>query len=178
MRFAVHANDLQATFEGAAQPGPIGFQAGTLAGTLIFRGKYAVGNIQNSFPSLGFDTLRITPQAPTIHEIRTSTDGGFTASVVVSSTSREMTQLSLTFNTDQSVRLSCGTTAGCTLSDKTFTFDVSAQFSEWFATDRMLGSLTLLRLPLNIEGGTVTGSVAVTLSNSYGASNSMSFSLP
>ena len=94
------------------------------------------------------------------------------------STAREVTQVSLAFNTGLKIRLSCGTTAGCLASGNVLTLDVAPLFTEWFNRDATFGGLALLRLPLNFEGGAVKGTVTVTFKNSRGQSNSQSFALP
>jgi len=86
--------------------------------------------------------------------------------------------LNLSFDTIPRVRLSCGALAGCSVSGNTLTFDVAPMFTQWFNGDTAFGGLAQLQLPFGIEGGTVTGTVTVTLRNRQGVSNSVSFALP
>jgi uncharacterized repeat protein (TIGR01451 family) len=176
--FTIPANETQARFGSDSRLGPLSFQSGTVAGTLTFSGKLTAGRFQKSFSRSGVDALTIPLQALSIQRIQTSTQGGFSVSVLLFATAREVTQLSLTFNTSPQVRLSCGTTPGCSASGNVLTLDVGPLFARWFSTDITFGGLALFRLPLNIEGGTVKGSVDVTLRNTKGQSNSQSFALP
>jgi uncharacterized repeat protein (TIGR01451 family) len=176
--FTIPANQTQALFGSESQHGPLSFQSGTVAGTLTFSGDLTAGTFQKNFSRSGVDALTIPLQALSIQRVQTSTQGGFSVSMFLFATAREVTQLSLAFNTSPPVRLSCGTTAGCSASGNTLTLDVAPLFTQWFNSDTTYGGLALLRLPLNIEGGSVKGTVAVTLRNTKGQSNSQSFALP
>jgi hypothetical protein len=137
------------------------------------------GAIQENFsPSASVaDGLNIPLQAPMIDRIETSNQNGFVASVTLSSTPREVTQLTLTFKTNPKVSLSCATPSGCSAFGQTLALDVQAFFTEWFTSDTVYGSLSVLHVPLNIAGGKLRGTVDVTLSNSSGVSNTKSFNL-
>jgi hypothetical protein len=178
--FMIPANGTQARFGSAPDPGPLAFQTGTVAGKLKFRGSFTAGAIGGDFPPSADDdgALMIPFQAPTIQSIETSAQGGLAVSILLFSTTREVTQLSLSFDTSPKVRLSCGALAGCSASGNILTLDVAPLFTQWFKSNTTLGGLALLRLPLRIEGGTVRGVVTVTLSNNQGVSNSLSFVLP
>ena len=174
--FTIPANSLQARFGTATQPGPVGFQAGTVAGKLTFAGTFTAGTVQGTFsPPASVGTIPL--QAPVIRDVQTTSQGGFSASFLLFSTTREVTQLSITFNTSQKFQLSCGTVAGCSTSGNTLTLDVASLFTQWFTGDATFGGMTLLRLPLNIEGK-LGGSVSVTFRNNQGVSNTASFQLP
>ena len=174
--FTIPANTTLARFASASDATSIGFQTGTVAGSLIFAGTFKAGSIQGVFaPPIGGSAPSIAHQAPVIKSIETSTEGGFAATILLFSTPREVTELSLRFNAR--VKLSCGTSAGCTASGNTITFDVTALFAAWYAKDTTYGSLNQLRLPLNIDGGKVTGTVDVVFRNKQGLSNVMSFDL-
>jgi len=177
--FTIPAGETEGRFGPALQRGPLAFQSGTVAGTLAFSGTFTAGKIRGNFaPAPGVDALTIPLRALSIQSVRTSTDGGFAASILLMSAAREVTHLSLSFNTNPRVALSCGTTPGCSVSGNTLTLDVSPLFSRWFNGDEAFGGMAQLRLPLSIEGGAVRGSVAVTLRNTKGESNSQSFTLP
>ena len=177
--FTIPANSTEARFGSATNSNPLGFQTGTVAGRLIFNGAFTAGKIQGSFsPPIGGGAPAISEQAPVIKSIETSTQGGFAATILLFSTTREVTQLELTFNTTPQVRLSCGTVSGCSVNGSTMTFDVSSLFAAWFASDTAYGSLSTLRLPFSIDGGRVKGAVAVALRNRQGFSNVAVFDLP
>jgi hypothetical protein len=176
--FTIPANGAQARFGSATDPAPLGFQPGTVAGRLLFNGTFTAGSIQGTFsPPVGSSAPAISQQAPFIKSIETSTQGGFAASILFFSTLREVTELYLTFDTTPKVKLSCGSTAGCSVNGNTITFNVSSMFAAWYAGDTTFGSLSLLRLPLSINGGNVRGSVDVRLRNRQGFSNVVSFNL-
>jgi uncharacterized repeat protein (TIGR01451 family) len=175
--FTIRANETEARFAPALQRGPLPFQSGTVAGTLAFRGTFRAGAIHSEFSPVAGDALTIPLRALSIQSVRTSMDGGFAVSIQLFSTAREVTQLSLTFNTTPRVQLSCGATAGCSAAGNVLTLDVAPMFSRWFTGDITFGGLAQLRLPFSIQG-TVTGTVAVTLKNTKGESNSQSFALP
>jgi hypothetical protein len=176
--FTISANETAARFGSSRQSGPLLFQSGTVAGTVAFTGTFKAGSITGEFsPVVGSDTLTIPLRALFIQSVRTSTEGGFGVSIHFFSTAREVTQLSLTFNTTSRVRLRCGTAEGCSAVGNVLTLDVAALFSRWFIGDSSFGGLAQLRLPLSIDGA-VKGTVAVTLKNTKGESNSQSFALP
>jgi hypothetical protein len=177
--FTIAANSLQARFNVNAAEGPIGFQPGTIAGTLGFTGALQAGTVQTTFspPSSVLTGLTIPLAAPSIQSVQTNTQNGFVAVVNLLSTMREVTQLSLTFNTTTAVRLSCASVTGCSVSGMTITFDVKGLFDSWFNSTSSFGSLSTLRLPLSFQG-TIHGTVSVTLRNTQGISNSASFALP
>jgi hypothetical protein len=177
--FTIPANGTLARMGSASEPGTVAFQTGTVAGRFSFTGSFTAGRVQATFvPTQSPGSLSIPLQPPAIQSVTTSTQGGFSAALTIVSPSREVTELSLTFDTTPPVRLHCGTASGCSVSGNTITLDVSSFFRAWFTTDRTYGGLSLLRLPLSISGGSVKGSVSATLRNNQGFSNSVSFSLP
>jgi hypothetical protein len=129
-------------------------------------------------PASGLETLTIPLRTLSIRNLETSSEGGFAATILLLSAAREVTQLSLSFNTTPRVTLSCGTNAGCSVAGNTLTLDVASLFSSWFNANTHVGGLARLRLPFRIEGGRVRGTVAVVLRNTKGESNSQSFTLP
>lgn len=176
--FVVPANSTQARFEGQSGPGPLPFQTGTVAGALTFAGTFTAGRITEDFSPGTVDGLAIPLRALSIQKVQTSAEGGLTVSMLLLSAAREVTQLSLLFNTTPRVLLSCGATAGCSVSGSTMTLDVAPLFTRWFNDAAGFGGLAQLRVPFSIQGGHVTGTVAVTLRNNHGESNSQSFALP
>src|SRR5262249_56831444 len=116
--------------------------------------------------------------APSIQSIQTEPRINTTITMAISlfSTLREVTELSLRFDTQPSIRLSCGAVVGCSVSANTLTLDVKSLFDAWFAADTQFGSASVLRVPFAIQGG-VRGAVAVSLRNRLGISNTMSFPL-
>jgi hypothetical protein len=176
--FRIAANETEARFDLASLPGPLDFQSGTVAGILKFDGSFTAGKFEQNFSPATQDGLTIPLRALSIQGVQTSTQGGFAVSLLLFAAAREVNQLNLLFNTTPKVQLSCGGTAGCSVSGNTLTLDVAPAFSRWFTSESSFGGLAQLRLPLSIEGGVVKGTVGVTLKNSQGESNSQSFSLP
>src|SRR5262249_32706168 len=123
-------------------------------------------------------TRTIPQQAPAIHSIQTEprTNTTITTDISLFATLQEVTELILRFDTQPSIRLSCGAIVGCSVSANTLTLDVKALFEAWFAADKQFGSASVLRVPFAIQGG-VRGAVAVSLRNRLGISNTMSFPL-
>ena len=173
--FTIPANGKEARFGSALEPGPLGFQTGTVAGTLTLTGTLTAGTFQSTFSSAG-SALTVPLLPPSIQGIQTITQGGFAVSILLLSTSLEVTQLNLVFNTNPKVRLSCGPVSGCSAAGNSLTLDVASLFREWFSSDAAVGGLAQLRLPLSIEGGAAQGTVDVTVRNRQGLSNTLSFS--
>jgi len=178
--FTVAANTTQARFAGSTAPGPIGFQTGTVAGTLTFGGTLTSGTIQVAFPSpASGGNMTIPKLAPQIQASQiTAQTGGFTTAITFMSTMREVTQLIITFNVTPTIKPSCGTLTGCSVSGSAITFDVKPAFDAWFASDVTFGSMGTLSIPFTIEGGTVKGTMSIALRNSQGVSNAATFTLP
>jgi len=174
--FVIAANTTQARFGSSISAGPIGFQTGTVAGSLAFTGVAQMGTIQKVFSSTsGTASLAIAPAAPVLQSVRREAEPGVGILVTSSSTARSVTEMILQFNTTPRVDPSCGSVAGCTASGSTLTLDVKALFDMWFSGDSQFGSLNTLRIPLVIQG-TIHGSVSVTFRNALGSSNAMSVS--
>ena len=176
--FVIPANSSQARFGSASVAGPVGYQAGTVAGSVSFSGTARVGTFQRSFASNpGISSLVISPTPPVIQSVRADSQNGFALLITSFSTPRSMTEMSLQFNTVPSVPVGCGSVAGCTASGSTLTLDVKGIFDTWFTGGSQSGGLSTLRLPLSIQGK-VRGSVSVTLKNALGSSNTVFFTLP
>jgi uncharacterized repeat protein (TIGR01451 family) len=171
--FTIPANTLTARFGANPEAASLGFQPGTVAGTLTFSVTLQAGNAKTTVSS----TLKILRQAPAIQAMHTETGNGFAVSMTLLSTVREVTELTLRFDTKPAVLLSCGTVPGCSVSGSSLTFDVRSLFDAWFVGHAEFGGLSALRLPFSIQG-TVQGTVSVTFRNSVGPSISKSFALP
>ena len=173
--FTVRANTTQARFGTSPVSGPIGFQTGTVAGTLSFEATLQTGTIQAKYTS----SRAIPRQAPTIKSVQSegASRTNFTAAINLFSTSREVTQLILRFETNPSVNLSCGTAAGCSASGNTLTLDVKSLFDGHFNGNPSYGSTGILRVPLSIDGS-VKGTAVISLRNATGTSNSVPMPLP
>jgi hypothetical protein len=177
--FTISANTQEARFANNAKIGPIGFQAGTVAGVLQASGTLNSGAVETSFtPTTSVkEKLTIFGQTPVIQSIKTSTQNSYALEIQLVSTTREISKLRLTFNTKPSVRLSCGAVAGCSVSETTMTFDVKSLFDSWFRSDSRFGSMSTLHLPFSLSGSPL-GSVSVSLINSMGTSKSETVPLP
>jgi hypothetical protein len=173
--FTIPANTLQARFATSPQAGPVGFQPGTVAGTVSFSGMLQTGNVQTPFTSQAI----VPRQPPRIHNAQKESvnPAGFVLAMNLSSTVREVTRMTVTFETTPTVRVHCGAAAGCSASGNGFSIDVKSMFDTWFAGDTLYGSISSLHVPLSISGG-VRGNIVITLLNGVGVSNSMSVELP
>ena len=172
--FTIPANTSQARF-GSDARSSIAFQTGTVAGSLRFNVTLQSG----TNPNVSSNVRTISRRAPTIHSARAQGGSPNTVnlSINLSSTPREVTQLTLSFATNTKINVSCGTTPNCTASGSTFTLDVKQQFDAWYATDTLFGSTSTLTVPLTLDGS-LRGSIGITLRNAQGNSNSTSVPLP
>ena len=170
--FTIPANTTEARFVSNAQVG-VGFQPGTVAGTLTFNGSIHSGSAGAEFST----TRTIARQPPLFRTVRTSTGGEFAAFITVISTTREISRLTIFFNTTPPVKPSCGEIVNCTVSGNTLGFDVKPLFDAWFTEHPAMGGISTLRLPLAIQGA-VRGTVGVTLRNSAGTPAPTYFLLP
>lgn len=171
--FTILANSLEARFGSDVQPRPIAFQPGTVAGALTFSGVLRTGSVETPFSQ----TRTIPAQVPTIKRIDTDTRNGFVAVITLFSTPREVSELSLQFETQPPVRLSCESASLCKVSGSSLVFDAKALFDAWFSGDSTNGSLSTLRVPLSIQGK-IKGTVRARFRNSRGLSEAVPFSLP
>jgi hypothetical protein len=171
--FTIPANTLAAQFGNFS--GSIPFQTGTVAGILAFNVTLQVGNVQTTAST----SRTIQRQAPTIASAQKEAVNGssFTTAINLSSTSREVTQLILRFDTTPAARVSCGSAAGCTAAGTTLTLDVKSIFDTWFTTNTGFGSTSILRVPLFIDGS-AKGSAVISLRNATGTSNPITLPLP
>jgi hypothetical protein len=170
--FVIPANTSIAQF-GAFKLTQIGFQTGTVAGTLSFAGVAQAGTAQKSFTF----TVTVPRRPPTIYSMQKDPKDSAAILITLFSTSREVTQLVLHFNTSPAVRLNCGSVTGCSVSGTTLTFDVRSLFDAWYASDTVHGSLSTLRLPFSVQGS-FKGSASVSLQNNEGVSATSVFTFP
>src|SRR5678815_203501 len=170
--YSVKANSLTGDFQGVA--GPMGFQAGTVAGSITFTltHRTKTGKILTSTAN-----VNVNKRPPTITTIApTKLSTGFDTAITMFSSTREVS--TLTFRFPSGVQLACGTVQGCSTSTAGITFNVVSLFNEWYANNTNYGTLALLRIPFNVQGGTLSGNVSVTLTNTQGTSNTMNFNIP
>jgi hypothetical protein len=179
--FNVPANTTEARFEPNPDPGPIGFQTGSVAGTLVFTGALTAGTLAVRCPGgIGAAVGAIPPTAPVLQAPLVTLDAnGRPAEIqlTIASTTRDVTFLTLNFLTTPAVRPSCGRTLKCAVDGTAIRIDVKDFFDAWYASDTSFGGLSLLRLPLAFEAD-VHGTVFIALENSAGFSNVVSFILP
>jgi hypothetical protein len=167
------ATSLTADFAGVA--GLLGFQAGTVAGTLTFK---------LSFPSNSgvgqpvTESVTVVSASPTIKNLTSAkSSSGFETGFTLISSTREVRTLSIQFNTATPIKLSCGGVTGCAAFGSTLTFDVSSLFSTWYGNNSAYGTVATLHVPFNIQG-TISGSLTMWLTNSVGSSSHMTFDIP
>lgn len=170
------ANSTVARFTGVTSSGPIGFQAGTVAGAFAFSGTMTAGVTQRNLNTVN---ATLPQQPPRIQSMQVSGNSeDFTAAITLLATHREVNQMTLLFGTTPSVKLNCGSLPGCTTSGTSITFNVKPIFDAWFAADKTFGSLTTMRLPFTIRGASVRGTITVTLLNSRGPSPPAVITIP
>jgi uncharacterized repeat protein (TIGR01451 family) len=172
--FAIPANTVQARIADNLAAGPIGFQAGTIAGNLSFSGTLQTGTVETTFSS----QIAIPKQAPRIHSVQSEARDGnkFSVGVHLTSSPREVTQLLLRFEGSKA-RLSCGALAGCAANGNLLTLDVRSMFDSWFISDTENGSASILHLPFAMDPN-IRGAIGINLVNRIGTSNSVTFTLP
>jgi hypothetical protein len=186
--FTIPANTLDAVFEPGSEAGPIGFQPGTVAGALAFEGVLQAGAVTSTFaPAFGVAGLAIPLQPPSIRTLETKSVAQpssnnqpvnvVTARITLLSTMREVSELTMTFDTTPTVRLSCGDVSDCTTRGNSMTFFVKPIFDDWFGQNPTFVSMTTLNLRLSVSGSN-QGTITIALRNSSGFSNTESFNLP
>ena len=174
--FTIPANSTQAVFpDGSSQ---MRLQTGTVSGTITLTPSFSTENGVSLTPS-NPPALRLTvPQeAPRILNalITNRSNNGFTLQITGYSTSRSVTRVNLTFTPR----------SGENLETTSLALNVESTFLAWYqsAQSQPFGSLFSVSIPLTLTGdvrGTnlalidTIQSVAVTLSNAQGTSNSIS----
>jgi subtilisin family serine protease len=170
--FTVPANSTQAVISGNAV---VGFQTGTVAGTLTLSGTANAGTVPP--PSIVSVVSAIPVQSPVITKVTKDTQSGFAALVTLMSNTRDVTSVTFTFETRPGIKLSCGSVAGCSVAGPSITFDVQSLFNTWYASDVTFGGASTLRVPFSISGS-LTGSINVTIRSSAGSSNTQTLPIP
>ncbi len=177
--FVIPANQTSAVF--GLQGPQIGIQTGTVAETITLTPTFATqsGNVDitpSTPPSLQF---AVAPSAPTLiaMEISSVTTSGFTIQVTGFSTTRSLTSAAVQFTP----------ATGFSMPTSQFTMDLSQLSTLWFqsAASQAYGGLFMISIPFTFQGSLAPGqsvfnaiaSVAVKMSNSIGASNSVQAAL-
>jgi hypothetical protein len=135
--FRIPANTLEAIFGSSLVPGPVGFQTGSIAGTLVFAGIVQAGSAQAAFAPDGLASggLVVGVGPPRIITFSTTTEQRppgangqpviqITALVTLSSSLREVTAIKITADTKPKVRFSCGGLEGCTVGNPLIAYDL------------------------------------------------------
>ncbi len=173
--FIIPANTTSAVF--GSQGTQIGLQTGTVAGTVILTPSFATqsGGVDVTPAAPTTLALTVAPAAPTLIALALSgqTTNGFTISVTGFTTTRNLTSWNVQFTT----------AAGYSMPITQFSVDVSQISTVWFqsAASRAYGGQFTLSIPFTFQGTVPAGqtvlsslaSVAVTLTNSVGTSNSL-----
>lgn len=146
----------------------VGVQTGTVAGTITITAQMTAAG-QNVTPTPPpTTTTKISAAPPVITSVSAAaTTGGFTVTIVGYSNTRDMTQGTFTFTA----------ASGVNLQTSTVTVPLSSLFSAWYgsATSAQYGSQFTFTQPFTVSGtGQAVASVAVTLTNSAGTSQSAS----
>jgi hypothetical protein len=176
--FVIPANTTSAVF--GTQGTQIGLQTGTVAGTITLTPSFATqaGNVDVTPASPTTSQLTVAPAAPTLVAIQLSgqTANSLTISVTGFTTTRALTSWNVQFTT----------VAGYKMPVSQFTVNVQPVSTVWFgsAASRAFGGLFTLSIPFTFQGTVPSGqsilnsiaSVAVTVANGVGTSNSIQVS--
>ncbi len=145
------------------------FQTGTVAGTITIRAQLLVSGADATPTPPPTSTVVLPPLAPTLTNLSaTRTSSGLNVVVRGYSTPRNMTSATVNFT----ARAGSNITSGLS-----FTVNLTPAFTTWYTSNssNAFGSLFQLTLPVTISGDPteITG-LSIALSNSVGASNSLS----
>jgi hypothetical protein len=146
---------------------PLLVQTGSIAGAIVFTASVSADNIPLT-PTTAV-TLNLPQEPPAILSVSIQqVTSGFNVMVTGYSNTREITQAAFTFTAQP----------GSQIQSTSFTpADVGATFQTWYASPASIayGGQFLYTQPFTITSGTVSAlqSVTVTLTNSQGASSSM-----
>jgi uncharacterized repeat protein (TIGR01451 family) len=124
--FRIPANTFEAIFGSSPVPGPVGFQTGSIAGTLQFRGIVQAGSAQAEFLpggaasqgfAVGVEPPKIVTFSTTTESLPPDSNGQpvnrINAVITLFSPLREVTEIKMTADTKPQVRFSCGALEGC-----------------------------------------------------------------
>ena len=150
----------------------VGVQTGTVAGAITITAQLTAAG-QNVTPSPApSTTIQMPATAPVITSVTAAaTSSGFTVTVVGYSNTRDMSQATFVFTAASGANLQTGQVS----------VTLTSTFSAWFGSSGAApygGQFTLTQ-PFTVTGNQqAVTSVAVTLTNSVGTSNSVSASVP
>jgi hypothetical protein len=164
LMFANGTRTTQITIPANATTATLPFQVGTLPGTIQLTLALTADGVNITPAVAPTASTTIAAAVPTISSVTvTTTAAGLQVKIVGNSTTLNMSSANFTFTP----------AAGATLQTSTFSVNVSALFSAWYANAASLatGSQFSLTVPFTI-GGNVSSiaSVSVTLTNSAGTS--------
>lgn len=162
--FTIPANSVVALFGSASQ---IGFQTGTVAGTIEFRAVFDVSGLDVTPVVAPTGSVTIARAAPVITRLTASrTAGGFQAVVVGYATSREVNGL----------EVQLAPASGANLTTTRLSAEVANVFRSWYGSEAAVpfGSLFTLTIPFTVQGDVNNiRSISVTLSNGDGNSQTV-----
>jgi len=147
-------------------------QTGTVAGTITLSVTWQAGGVTLAAPAGLSQTIQIAPAAPVISAVTASTTStGFQVLITGYSNTREATQAVIQFTA----------AAGQTLQTTSAAVPLTDAANTWFqaAASDPYGGQFILTLPFTVTDGAASAiaSVAVTLTNTVGTSNSISAGL-
>jgi len=167
--FTIAANSVQAQFPNSSSS--VAFQTGTVSGTIKMSvSLQSEGNdiTPTPAPNRSFKVNRAAP-AITRLSINSKSTSGFEIEIIGFSTPRSLTQLVFTFTPR----------SGSSLGTTNLTLPLGTSSATWFQsqTSKDFGSLFRLTIPFTVQGDVnVLQSVAATLSNAEGSSDSVNTS--
>jgi hypothetical protein len=151
---------------------PVGVQTGTVAGAITLTVKLLAGTADVTPLPIPTKTIRIAKAAPVLRTVTvTRTAAGFDVAIAGFVTSRDIATTQFRFTA----------ASGVTVQTVDFTQQLGAVFNTWFqnAASQPFGSQFTLTQPFTIQGNAnAVTSVAVTMTNSVGTSNSISANIP
>ena len=139
--FTIPANETQARFGSDSHRGPMAFQSGTVAGTPhVFGRSSQWERFRPASPVPAQMRLRFRFRPCRSSGSRRALRAVFPYRCCCCPTAREVTQVSLAFNTSpQDSAPVAERTAGCLASGNVLTLDVAPLFNEWFNRDATFG---------------------------------------
>jgi hypothetical protein len=172
LMFANGLRTTQITIPANTTTATLAFQVGTLPGAIQFSLALTAAGVNVTPAAPPTATTTIAATAPVINSVTvTTTSTGLQVTVVGTSTTLSMNTATFQFTP----------AAGATLQTSSVNINVSSLFAAWYASSASLatGSQFSLEVPFTITGNISSiASVSVTLTNSVGASNSVSANVP
>ena len=151
---------------------PVGVQTGTVAGAITLTVKLLAGTVDVTPTPAPTKTIRIAKAVPVLRTVTvTRNAAGFDITITGYVTSRDITTAQFRFTA----------ASGVIVQTVDFTQQLGAVFNTWFqsAASQPFGSQFTLTQPFTIQGNVLgVTSVAVTMSNSVGTSNSITANIP